>query len=157
MGIAAKNPYENDDIVTSDASGEVGAVLTEIDHVAIAVYDLDEAIDEHRESFGVWVDHREILEAEGVEVALLRVADNYIQLLAPTRDDSRLAAFLEARGAGLHHVGYRVDDCAAVLAALIEAGHEVVDTEPRPGLRGSTVAFIHPHTMFGTLVQLVEP
>jgi methylmalonyl-CoA epimerase len=131
-------------------------VLTEIDHVAIAVYDLDEAIDEHRESFDVWVDHREVLDDDGVEVALIKVADSYIQLLTPTRDDSVLAAFLEARGPGLHHVGYRVADCAATLAALIEAGHEVVDTEPRRGVRGTTTAFIHPHTMFGTLVQLVE-
>ena len=155
MGLEAKNPYENDDY-RSDTSGQVEVALTEIDHVAIAVYDLDEAITEHRESFGVLVDHREILADEGVEVALLKVAESYIQLLTPTRDDSKLAAFLEARGAGLHHVGYRVDDCAAALASLVTAGHEVVDTEPRPGIRGTTVAFVHPHTMFGTLVQLVE-
>ena len=155
MGLEAKNPYENDDF-KSDESGQVEVALTEIDHIAIAVYDLDEAIAEHRESFGVLVDHREILEDEGVEVALLKVAQSYIQLLTPTRDDGQLAAFLEARGAGLHHVGYRVDDCAAALASLIAAGHEVIDEAPRPGIRGTTVAFIHPHTMFGTLVQLVE-
>lgn len=155
MGLEAKNPYENDDF-RSDGSGQVTELLTEIDHVAIAVHDLDEAIDEHRESFGVWVDHREVLDADGVEVALLKVADSYIHLLAPTRDDSVLARFLEDRGPGVHHVGYRVADCASALASLVAAGHEVVDTEPRPGLRGSTVAFIHPHTMFGTLVQLVE-
>ncbi|CAN5626037.1 methylmalonyl-CoA epimerase [soil metagenome] len=155
MGLEAKNPYENDEFKSSEAA-EVDTELTEIDHVAIAVYDLDEAIAEHRESFGVLVDHREVLEDEGVEVALLKVAQSYIQLMAPTRDDSKLAAFLESRGAGLHHVGYRVDDCGAALAAMIAAGHEVVDTEPRAGVRGTTVAFIHPHTMFGTLVQLVE-
>lgn len=156
MGVQAKNPFENDD-VPSDQSAQTGAVLTEIDHIAIAVYDLDEAIDEHRESFGVWVDHREILEDEQVEVALLQVADSYIQLLTPTSDDAPLARFLDERGAGLHHVGYRVRDCAAVLEAMIAAGHEVIDTEPRRGLRDATVAFVHPHTMFGTLVQLVEP
>ena len=155
MGVQAKNPYANDDVPDDTSAG--GAVLTEIDHIAIAVYDLDEAIDEHRESFGVLVDHREVLEDQQVDVALLQVADSYIQLLAPTTDDSTLAAFLQERGAGLHHVGYRVDDCAAALAALMAAGHEVIDTEPRRGLRDAKVAFIHPHTMFGTLVQLVEP
>ncbi len=156
MGVQAKNPFENDDVPEPSAP-QATELLTAIDHVAIAVYDLDEAIAEHRESFGIYVDHREILEEDQVEVALLAVADSYIQLLAPTSDDSALAAFLDDRGAGLHHVGYRVDDCAATLAALIEAGHEVVDTEPRRGLRDAKVAFIHPHTMFGVLVQLVEP
>lgn len=156
MGVQAKNPFENDDVPEPDTSAS-GELLTEIDHVAIAVYDLDEAIDEHRESFGVLVDHRQVLDDQQVDVALLRVADSYIQLIAPTSDDSPLARFLAERGAGLHHVGYRVANCASTLAALIEAGHEVIDTEPRRGLRDAKVAFIHPHTMFGTLVQLVEP
>ncbi|HEX2577459.1 MAG TPA: methylmalonyl-CoA epimerase [Aquihabitans sp.] len=155
MGLEAKNPYENDDF-RSDDTAQPAWLLTEIDHVAIAVHDLDEAIDEHRETFGVWVDHREVLEADAVEVALLKVAESYVHLMAPTSDDSLLARFLAERGPGLHHVGYRVDDCAAALAAMIAAGHEVVDHEPRRGVRGSTTAFIHPHTMFGTLVQLVE-
>jgi len=155
VALQAKNPYENDDF-KSDESGEVADLLTDIDHVAIAVHDLDEAVDEYRETFGVWVDHREILDAEGVEVALLKVGGRYIQILAPTRDDSLLARFLTERGPGLHHVGYRVDDCAATLAAVIEQGHEVVDEEPRAGVRGTTVAFVHPRSLFGTLVQLVE-
>lgn len=155
MGLEAKNPYENDDF-KSDESGQVGDLLTGIDHVGIAVHDLDEAVDEHRETFGVWVDHREILEAEGVEVALLAVGGSYIQLMTPTRDDSPLAGFLAERGPGLHHVGYRVADCAAALAAVVARGHEVVDEEPRRGVRDTTVAFIHPRALYGTLIQLVE-
>ena len=87
-------------------------LLTEIDHVAIAVGDLDAAIDYYERAFGATVAHREVVERDGVEEALLKVADSYIQLSTPTRDDSPVARFLEKRGEGLHHVGYRVDDCA---------------------------------------------
>ncbi len=89
------------------------ACCTEIDHVAIAVRDLEAAIDYYREAFGAEVEHREVVESDGVEEALLKVADCYIQLLTPTRHDSPVAKYLEKRGEGLHHVGYRVDDCGA--------------------------------------------
>lgn len=130
--------------------------LTEIDHVAIAVNDLEAAIAYYRDTFGVEVAHREMVESDGVEEALLRVADSYVQLLTPTRPDSPVAKYLEKRGEGLHHIGYRVDDCAAALARVKEQGHRVIDEAPRPGSRGTTVAFVHPKTAFGTLIELVE-
>src|SRR5688572_4587502 len=109
-------------------SGEgTGMLLTEIDHVAIAVNDLGEAIDYYRETFGALVEHREIVESDGVEEALLRVAESYIQLLTPTRDDSPVAKYLEKKGEGLHHIGYRVKDCGAALEAIKAAGGRVID------------------------------
>jgi methylmalonyl-CoA epimerase len=131
-------------------------VLTEIDHVAIAVNDLEAAIDYYQRAFGAEVEHREVVETDGVEEALLRVADSYVQLLTPTRPDSPVAKALEKRGEGLHHVGYRVDDCAKALAEVIAAGGTAIDKEPRPGSRGTTVAFIHPKGSFGTLIELVQ-
>jgi methylmalonyl-CoA/ethylmalonyl-CoA epimerase len=131
-------------------------LLTEIDHVAIAVRDLEAAIDYYRATFGCEVEHREIVEKDGVEEALLKVADSYIQLLTPSRPDSTVAKYLETKGEGIHHVGYRVDDCAAALAAVKANGHRVIDEEPRPGSRGTTVAFVHPKTAFGTLIELVQ-
>jgi methylmalonyl-CoA/ethylmalonyl-CoA epimerase len=131
-------------------------LLTEIDHVAIAVNDLEAAIAYYRDTFGAEVAHREVVESDGVEEALLRVADSYVQLLTPVRDDSPVAKYLERRGEGLHHVGYRVDDCAAALDAVKAHGGRVIDEAPRPGSRGTTVAFVHPKTAFGTLIELVE-
>jgi len=132
------------------------SVLTEIDHVAIAVADLDAAVDYYRATYGVDVEHREVVERDGVEEALLRVADSYVQLLTPTRDDSPVAKWMEKKGQGIHHVGYRVDDCAAALERVKAQGHQVIDDAPRPGSRGTTVAFIHPKTAFGTLIELVQ-
>ena len=131
-------------------------LLTEIDHVAIAVNDLDAAIDYYEKAFGATVAHRETVEKDGVEEALLKVADSYIQLTRPTRDDSPIAKYLAKRGEGLHHVGYRVDDCAEALAAMVAAGATPIDQAPRPGSRGTTVAFVHPKTAFGTLIELVQ-
>ncbi|MEZ5171621.1 MAG: methylmalonyl-CoA epimerase [Acidimicrobiia bacterium] len=131
-------------------------LLTEIDHVAIAVSDLDAAVAWYADTFGAEVDHREVVESDGVEEALLKVADSYVQLLTPTRDDSPVAKYLERKGEGLHHIGYRVDDCAAALESVKAQGHEVIDEAPRPGSRGTTVAFVHPKTAFGTLIELVE-
>jgi methylmalonyl-CoA/ethylmalonyl-CoA epimerase len=131
-------------------------LLTEIDHVAIAVRDLEAAIDYYRTTFGCEVAHREIVERDGVEEALLKVADSYIQLLTPSRADSTVAKYLETKGEGIHHVGYRVDDCAAALAAVKANGYRVIDEQPRPGSRGTTVAFVHPKTAFGTLIELVQ-
>jgi methylmalonyl-CoA/ethylmalonyl-CoA epimerase len=132
------------------------AVLTEIDHVAIAVNDLDAAVDYYRSTFGVEPAHREVVEKDGVEEVLLKVADSYVQLLTPVRDDSPVAKYLEKRGEGIHHVAYRVDDCAAALERVKREGHQVIDEVPRPGSRGTTVAFVHPKTAFGTLIELVQ-
>jgi methylmalonyl-CoA/ethylmalonyl-CoA epimerase len=131
-------------------------LLTEIDHIAIAVRDLEAAIDYYQRAFGATVEHREIVETDGVEEALLKVAESYIQLLTPTRDDSPVAKAIDKRGEGLHHVGYRVNDAAAALASMVAAGATPIDKAPRPGSRGTTVAFIHPKGSFGTLIELVQ-
>ena len=131
-------------------------ILTEIDHIAIAVHDLEAAIDYYKRAFGAEVHHREIVERDGVEEALIKVADSYIQLTTATRPDSAIAKALEKRGEGLHHIGYRVDNCAEALAAMVAAGATAIDTAPRPGSRGTTVAFVHPKGSFGTLIELVQ-
>ena len=131
-------------------------MLTEIDHIAIAVRDLAAAVDYYQRAFGATIDHREVVERDGVEEVLLKVAESYIQLLTPTRPDSPVAKAIEKRGEGLHHVGYRVADCKLALAALVAAGATPIDSEPRPGSRGTTVAFIHPKGSFGTLIELVQ-
>ncbi len=131
-------------------------MFTEIDHVAIAVNDLEAAVKYYEDVFGATVDHREVVESDGVEEALLKVAESYIQLLTPTRDDSPVAKYLANKGEGLHHIGYRVKDCGAALEAIKAAGGRVIDEAPRPGSRGTTVAFVHPKAIFGTLIELVE-
>jgi len=131
-------------------------ILTEIDHVAIAVHDIEAAISYYQRAFGATVDHREVVESDGVEEALLKVAESYIQLLTPTSPDSPVAKSLEKRGEGLHHIGYRVANCADALAQMIAAGATPLDKAPRPGSRGTTVAFIHPKGSFGTLIELVQ-
>lgn len=133
-----------------------GGMLTDIDHVGIAVADLDAALAWYRDTFGATVAHRERIESDGVEEALIKVADSYIQLLTPVTDTSPLAKFMERNGEGLHHVGYRVDDCAEVLESVKAGGARVVDEHPRTGSRGTTVAFLHPKTSFATLIELVE-
>ena len=134
----------------------MSGLLTEIDHVAIAVRDLDAAIAYYSETFGAEVVHRERVETDGVEEALIAVADSFVQLLCPFRDDSPVAKYLERRGEGVHHVGYRVDDCAAAVEAVRRSGGILIDEEPRPGSRGTTVAFVHPKGAFGTLIELVQ-
>ena len=131
-------------------------LLTEIDHVAIAVRDLEAAIEYYRSTFGAEVEHRERVDSDGVEEALIKVADSYIQLLTPTSESSPVAKYLEKKGEGVHHVGYRVADCAAALQAVKDAGGQVIDQQPRPGSRGTTVAFVHPKAAFGTLIELVQ-
>lgn len=131
-------------------------VLTEIDHVAIAVSDLDAAVAWYQAMFGATVAHREVVASDGVEEALLKVADSYIQLLTPVSPESPVARYLERRGEGLHHVGYRVADVTAALAVLKDQGARLIDAAPRPGSRGTTVAFVHPKSSFGTLIELVQ-
>ena len=140
----------------SGAAGAGSGLLTEIDHVAIAVQDLEAAIAYYSDTFGATVAHRERIESDGVEEALIKVADSYIQLLTPVSDSSPVAKYLETRGEGIHHVGYRVDDCARALQAVKDQGGRVIDEAPRPGSRGTTVAFVHPKGAFGTLIELVQ-
>ena len=132
------------------------SLLTAVDHVGIAVRDLDAAVAWYQQTFGATVAHRERIETDGVDEALLAVGGSFIQLLAPFRDDSPVARFLDRRGEGIHHVGYRVDDCAAALSSVQSAGAQVVDEHPRTGSRGTIVAFLHPKGAFGTLIELVE-
>lgn len=131
-------------------------ILTEIDHVAIVVHDIEAAIEFYKTAFGAEVEHRERVEFDGVDEAMLKVADSYIQLITGIRDDSPVSKYLAKRGEGLHHIGYRVKDCAEALASMVAAGATPIDAEPRPGSRNSTIAFVHPKGAFGTLIELVE-
>lgn len=140
----------------SDLSDMTTPLLTEIDHVAIAVHDIDAAIEWYADTLGARVTHRERVEQDGVEEALVKVADSYVQLVSPTREESPVAKFLSSRGEGLHHVAYRVTDCAEALETVKRAGGRVIDQTPRPGSRGTTIAFVHPKTSFGTLIELVQ-
>jgi methylmalonyl-CoA/ethylmalonyl-CoA epimerase len=133
-----------------------GSSLRAIDHIAIAVHDLDAAVEWYGRVFGATVAHREFVDRDGVEEALLEVGGSYVQLLTPSRPDSPVAKYLERNGEGLHHVGYRVADCAAALREATEGGARAIDEAPRPGSRGTTVAFLHPKGSLGTLIELVE-
>ena len=136
--------------------GGLGSFLTEVDHVGIAVRDLDAAVAEYRSAFGLEPVHREHVEDQGVEEVLFAVGHSYIQLLAATGPDTPVGRFLERRGEGVHHVGYRVEDLERVLMALKAAGLPLIDERPRPGSRGTTVAFVHPKGFRGVLVELVQ-
>ncbi len=131
-------------------------LLTHIDNVAIAVNDLEAAISYYEKAYGGEVSHREIVELDGVEEVLIQVGESYIQLTTGTRVDSPISKFLATRGEGIHHIGYRVKDCKAALASVIAAGGQAIDEFPRPGSRGTTVAFVHPKGSFGTLIELVQ-
>jgi methylmalonyl-CoA/ethylmalonyl-CoA epimerase len=131
-------------------------MLRQIDHVAHAVWDLDSATRFWADSFGAHVVHRERLDHDQVEEALVAVGDGFVQLVAPTGPGSSVARFLERRGPGLHHVGFRVSDCGAALQELRRRGVELIDEVPRPGSRGTTVAFVHPRGALGVLVELVQ-
>ena len=137
-------------------SGLGASGLLAVDHVAIAVRDLDAAIEGYASAFGARVAHREVVASDGVEEALLAVGESYIQLLTPRDPSSSTAKFIERRGEGIHHVGYRVASCAAALDAAVASGLVAIDAAPRSGSRGTTVAFLHPRTAFGTLIELVE-
>ena len=130
--------------------------LTDIDHVGIAVNDLSAAVDEYRAAFGVEPAHREIVEDQGVEEVLFPVGTSYVQLLGALGPDTPVGRFLDRRGEGIHHVGYRVEDIREALAELRAAGVPLIDESPRPGSRGTTVAFVHPKGMRGVLVELVQ-
>lgn len=132
-------------------------LLRRIDHVGYAVENLEEAVRYHERLYGAQVAHRETMERDGVREALIAVGDSFLQLLEPLRDDSPVARFLERNGGpGVHHVGYGVADVATTLEGLKELGVRVVDDVPRHGSRGCMVAFLHPKSAMGVLVELVE-
>lgn len=130
--------------------------LTRIDQVAIAVPDLDAAIELWSGVFGAEVEYREVVESDLIEEAMLKVGDGYLQLITPTSEDSTVARFLERNGPGLHHVGLEVPSVSDALQELREAGVRLIDKEPRPGGGGHTVAFVHPKGTDGVLVELIE-
>jgi methylmalonyl-CoA/ethylmalonyl-CoA epimerase len=128
-----------------------------IDHVGVAVADLDDAIAQYRQSFAMTVSHRETIAGQGVEAVLLDVGPSHVELLAPLGDETAIGRFLARRGPGLHHVAYRVDDVDASLAQLRADGVELIDQEARDGIRGSRIAFIHPRSTGGVLTEIVQP
>jgi methylmalonyl-CoA/ethylmalonyl-CoA epimerase len=128
-----------------------------IDHVGIAVSDLDRAIALYEGTFGMPLVHRETVQEQGVEAALLDVGDGHVELLCPLGPETVVGKFVAKHGEGLHHVAYRVADIDATLEALKEAGVELIDAEARIGIRKSRVAFLHPRSTGGVLTELVEP
>jgi methylmalonyl-CoA/ethylmalonyl-CoA epimerase len=135
-------------------AGGIGA--TEIDHVGIAVRDLEASVALYRTVLGMDPVHRETVPDQGVEEVLFRVGASFVQLLAALGPDTPVGKFLQRRGEGVHHVGYRVPDVAAAIEALRAEGLPLVDEAPRPGSRGTTVAFAHPKGFAGVLVELVQ-
>jgi methylmalonyl-CoA/ethylmalonyl-CoA epimerase len=128
-----------------------------IDHIGIAVEDLDEAAPLYTERLGMREQHRETVEEQGVHALLLEVGDSHVELIAPIGPESGVAKFIERNGPGLHHVAYRTDDIDAELARLREAGLRLIDEEPRRGIRGSRVAFLHPKSTERVLTEIVQP
>lgn len=131
-------------------------MLSRIDHLGIAVVDLDEALALYQDGFSLRVDHREVLEDQGVEAVALSVGESTIELLKPIREDSPVSRFLADRGPGLHHIAYRVEDIEAALVHLKATGIRLVDETPRVGLGGTRIAFVHPKSTFGVLSELVQ-
>ena len=127
-----------------------------IHHLGVAVEDLDEAVMTYERLFGARVEHRDTVGEQGVEAASLRVGGSRVELVAALEADSPVGKFLASRGPGMHHVAYEVDDVRASLAHLAEQGAELIDDEPRRGLFGLEVAFVHPHAVHGVLAELVS-
>jgi methylmalonyl-CoA epimerase len=128
----------------------------QIDHVGIAVSDMDAAIARYQQLLGVAPSVRKVMERDGIEAAMLDLGSTHVELVAPTREDSAISRFLEKRGEGMHHVAYRVDDIRAALADARDHGAQLLDPEPRVGVMGHLVAFIHPKATLGVLTELVQ-
>ena len=132
-------------------------MFARIDHIGVAVEDLDAAIALYETSFGMKLVHRETVTEQGVEAVLLDVGENHVELLAPLGDDTPVGKFLAKKGPGLHHVAYQVADIDAALDAVRAAGLRLIDEQPRTGIRNSRVAFLHPAATGSVLTELVEP
>lgn len=128
-----------------------------IDHIGVAVEDLDAAIALYEKSFEMTLAHRETVESQGAEAALLDVGEGHVELLAPLGPETAVGKFLARRGEGLHHVAYATDDIDATLERIAAAGIELIDSEPRVGIRQSRVAFLQPRSTGGVLTEIVEP
>ena len=132
-------------------------VFSRVDHIGVAVEDLDAALVLYERDYAMTLVHREVIEAQGVEAALLDVGENHVELLAPLRPDTPVGKYLAKRGPGMHHVAYQVPDIEATLASLRDAGLRLIDEQPRDGIRDSRVAFLHPATAGGVLTEIVQP
>ena len=132
-------------------------MLDRIDHIGVAVQDLDTALELYRDRLGLSVAHRETVSEQGVEAVLLDVGENHVELLAPLGPETPVGRFLANGGPGLHHVAYQVKDIDAALDAIKAAGLELIDSRPRAGIRGSRVAFMHPRATGGVLTEIVQP
>jgi methylmalonyl-CoA/ethylmalonyl-CoA epimerase len=132
-------------------------VFSRIDHIGVAVEEIEPALELYRDSFQLELSHREIVEEQGVEAVLLDVGENHVELLAPLGPDTPVGKFLARQGPGLHHVAYQVRDIDATLQALKQAGLALIDQQPRTGIRGSRVAFMHPRATAGVLTEIVQP
>ncbi|HWK18272.1 MAG TPA: methylmalonyl-CoA epimerase [Solirubrobacteraceae bacterium] len=132
-------------------------MLSLIDHVGVAVEDIDSALGLYRTAFGMELVHRETVAEQGVDAALLDVGHGHVELLQPLGPETPVGKYLAKKGPGLHHVAYRVDDIDAALTALAAAGLRLIDETPRIGIRGSRVAFLHPASTGGVLTEIVQP
>jgi len=132
-------------------------VFSRIDHIGVAVEEIEPALELYRDSFRLEFAHREVVEEQGVEAVLLDAGENHVELLAPLGPDTPVGRFLAAKGPGLHHVAYQVTDIDATLQALKNAGLQLIDQEPRTGIRESRVAFLHPRSTGGVLTEIVQP
>jgi len=132
-------------------------VLDRIDHIGVATDDLDGALALYEKTLGMPLAHRETVESQGVEAALVDVGEGHVELLRPLGPDTPVGKHLEKRGPGLHHVAYAVGDIDDVLERLKGAGIELIDSEPRVGIRDSRVAFVHPRSTGGVLTEIVQP
>ena len=132
-------------------------MFNRIDHIGVAVEDIDAALALYERDYEMTLVHREIVGEQGVEAVLLDVGENHVELLAPTGPDTPVGRFLAKKGPGMHHVAYQVEDIEATLAALKSAGLRLIDETPRTGIRNSRVAFLHPATAGGLLTEIVQP
>jgi len=132
-------------------------MFTRIDHIGVAVENLDEAIKLYERSFDMDLAHRETVESQGVEAVLLDVGDGHVELLAPLGPDTPVGKFIAKKGPGIHHVAYAVDDIEAALEQVKAAGLKLIDEEPRTGIRRSRVAFLHPSATGSVLTEIVQP
>jgi methylmalonyl-CoA epimerase len=132
-------------------------VFSRIDHIGVAVEQIEPALELYRDSFELRLAHREVVQEQGVEAVLLDVGEGHVELLAPLGPETPVGRFLANHGPGLHHVAYQVPDIDAALEAVRQAGLELIDQQPRTGIRGSRVAFMHPRATAGVLTEIVEP
>ena len=132
-------------------------MFSRIDHIGVAVEEIEPALALYRDSFELALAHREVVEEQGVEAVLLDVGENHVELLAPLGPDTPVGKFLARQGPGLHHVAYQVQDVDAALQACRAAGLQLIDERPRTGIRASRVAFLHPRSTGGVLTEIVQP